>query len=701
MRRLLAFLTSLMAVAALVSAPANGSGHPHAGAPGAGDPYFPLDGNGGYDVKHYDLYLAYHPSTDLLVGTVRIVARASQGLSSFNLDFDGMTAQSVSVSGQLAGSWHRSHGELTIEPSAPLARGASFVAVVRYSGRPESSYYGGNETGFMHTGDGALVAGEPHGAATWFPVNDHPSDKASYTFHVRAPAALKVVANGRLRSSQRHGDWRTWVWDEHEPMASYLATIAIGRFAERTRWSDGVKYVDAVDADLAGPIVPHVGSQFAISQPATDASYKRLARVVRVPDGGGRLGLWVNRSTDAEYDFVFVEAHTVGKDDWTTLRDQNGHTTRDTGYNCPFWFQRHPFLRHYQSRTRGFCRPSGATGGWWAATGTGEGWEHWSVDLSRFAGSSAHISITYVSAGSSPYPGMVVDDITGPSGSGTTSFENDGDVMDGWAVPGAPRGSSANATDWIVGDRSDAPRTLGQTAFAAMEEEPEIVQFLASRFGPYPFEDAGGIVDNEQGNANVSLETQTRPVYGMTFFTDLASGELVIVHELAHQWFGDSVSLHRWRDIWLNEGFATYAEWLWYKHQGLATAQGIFAYYAHSGVHSGFWDGVVARPGVTYLFSHELAYIRGAMALHALRLRIGDADFFRVLRSWSRQHAGANGTTGDFERLAERICGHSLHRLFRDWLFTSGKPPIPDASRKGRAPSARVQHALAASVRQQ
>jgi aminopeptidase N len=105
--------------------------------------------------------------------------------------------------------------------------------------------------GFIHTDDGALVAGQPEVAATWFPVNDHPIDKASYTFVVTAPAGLEVVANGRLVSRKRHGSHRTWIWNAPEPMASYLATVNIGHFQTRKyRTSDGLWMFDALDPDL-------------------------------------------------------------------------------------------------------------------------------------------------------------------------------------------------------------------------------------------------------------------------------------------------------------------------------------------------------------------------------------------------------------------------------------------------------------------
>jgi len=113
-------------------APADSLGREIGASPGArgiGDPYFPLDGNGGYDVAHYDLYLAYHPATGVLVGAARVVARATEGLSAFNLDFDGMRVASIRVGGQEAKGWARSRGELTVRPAAPIADRAFFVTV--------------------------------------------------------------------------------------------------------------------------------------------------------------------------------------------------------------------------------------------------------------------------------------------------------------------------------------------------------------------------------------------------------------------------------------------------------------------------------------------------------------------------------------------------------------------------------------------
>ena len=176
------------------------------GAAGIGDPYFPLDGNGGYDVRHYDLELAYDPATDRLDGVATITARATQDLSSFDLDLDGLTVRSVTVDGHRA-RWRRDGQELVVTPRRGLRDGDRYTTVVRYDGVPqtiEDPLLG--VSGFLHTDDGAVVAGQPHAAATWFPVNDHPSDRASYALHVTAPTGLDVVSNGRLAGKRARGD---------------------------------------------------------------------------------------------------------------------------------------------------------------------------------------------------------------------------------------------------------------------------------------------------------------------------------------------------------------------------------------------------------------------------------------------------------------------------------------------------------------
>ena len=149
------------------------------------------------------------------------------------------------------------------------------------------------------------------------------------------------------------------------------------------------------------------------------------------------------------------------------------------------------------------------------------------------------------------------------------------------------------------------------------------------------------------------------------------------MHELAHQWVGDSLAVRRWRDIWLNEGFATYSEWLWSEKEGLGTAQQIFDFFYNDFIADDdpWWQLVIGDPGPDLLFEFPV-YFRGALTLHQLRLIVGDEDFFRILRTWAQVRAGDNVTTPEFIRLAERISGEDLDELFDAYLYTPGKPPL-------------------------
>jgi aminopeptidase N len=453
-----------------------------AGDPGVGDPYYPSYGNGGYDVDHYLLTLAYDPATDQLIGEAIITARALANLCRFNLDFQGMTVRSVVVDGKSA-AWNRSDDhELTITPQQRLKTGRRFLTVVRYDGVPRTQFDELNHPyGWIHTDDGAVVAGEPEGAANWFPVNDHPTDKAAFTFVVRVPAGLVAMGNGRLIAKVTAGNWTTWIWNAPEPMAPYLATVTLGQFNLRSyRTPGGLQMYDAVDPDL---------------------------------------------------------------------------------YQLP-------------------------------------------VDPQN---------------------------------------------------PSSP--------------------TFGQIVDGSLARQGEIIDFLARLFGPYPFSSGGAIVDDSQ-DLFFALENQTRPNYSHKYFTGSISGDLVVVHENAHQWVGDSVSVSEWKDIWLNEGFATYAEWLWYEEQGFNTARGLADYYY--GLYpegDPFWTIAIGDPGSPDLF-HRAVYRRGAMTLQALRNQVGDASFFLILRTWTTGRAGGNGTTAQFIELAERISGQQLDALFQTWLFTPGKPAV-------------------------
>jgi aminopeptidase N len=210
----------------------------------------------------------------------------------------------------------------------------------------------------------------------------------------------------------------------------------------------------------------------------------------------------------------------------------------------------------------------------------------------------------------------------------------------------------------------------GPAARASVERTPEVIEFLSGDFGPYPFEAQGGIVDSGLGFA---LENQTRPVYDAGFFAQ-GTNTSVVAHELAHQWFGDSVSVDDWREIWLNEGFASYAEYLWSDHQGEGTPAELARYvYDSIPADDEFWQVLPGDPGPDEQFA-DAVYDRGAMTVQALRTAIGDDAFFELLPAWTAEHRYRTGTTEEFIALAEKISGRQLDDLFTTWLYTKGKP---------------------------
>ncbi len=214
---------------------------------------------------------------------------------------------------------------------------------------------------------------------------------------------------------------------------------------------------------IAGPFDPHGGSQFMWSDRA-DEAYKRLTRTITVPAGGATLSFWASYNLELDFDYLVVEARTAGGDNWTTLVDANGHTSDDLSHDesCPGGWSNpldaanvlHPFLTHYQTFSDAACTNTGSSGSWNAANGSSSGWQQLSFDLGAYAGSQVEVSITVLSDwGFQQFPGVFVDDVVVSTGEGTTSFEDDGDPMDGWTVPGAPQDEAGiegpNRNDWV------------------------------------------------------------------------------------------------------------------------------------------------------------------------------------------------------------------------------------------------------------
>ena len=438
-----------------------GGPEPRPGAPGAGDPYFPDAGNGGYDVDHYDLDLRWDPAARRMTGRADVTARATRALSSFTLDLVGMRVERVTVDGDRATARREGARDVRVTPARPLARGGRFTVVVAYAGGPHRvAEVEPVEPGWFAdaTGDVYTVF-EPTGAATLFPGNDHPGDKATYRFRITAPAALTAVANGRLAGTTTRAGLTTWTYDAPDPMATYLVQVAIGNLdlVKRTG-PGGLPLRDAIDRDVEGL-------------------------------SGGALAR--------------------------------------------------------------------------------------------------------------------------------------------------------------VGD---------------------MIAYYDDLFGPFPFVTYGGLVVDE--DLGFALETQTLTIFG----AGAAAEPSVVAHELAHQWFGDDVSLGTWRDIWLNEGFATYAGWRWDDHAGGPSVDDAAARVA--GVPRAY-DRPPADPGAAHLFAPSV-YDRGALTLYVLQRTLGDDDFTTLLRRWVRRYGGRSATTADFEALAGDVAGRDLTPLFDAWLRAPAMPKLSD-----------------------
>ena len=207
-------------------------------------------------------------------------------------------------------------------------------------------------------------------------------------------------------------------------------------------------------------------------------------------------------------------------------------------------------------------------------------------------------------------------------------------------------------------------------ALRRLRTTDDVVAWFEEVLAPYPFGEGGGVVSAVP--SAYALETATRPVYPWS--SARSSWVPLLVHETAHQWFGNDVTLRRWRDVWLNEGFATYAEW-WYaeEHGGRSTADRLENTWSSIPADSEFWQVRVSDPGPARMWD-DAVYVRGAMTLAALRNRLGAATFATVLEQWVTRHAGGHVSGTDFRDLAEEIGGEQLDAFFQHWLDDPGRP---------------------------
>ncbi|MEC3917855.1 M1 family metallopeptidase [Nocardia sp. CDC160] len=430
------------------------------------DDYLPQNGNRGYRVSRYDLELVYKMSSNRLAGTAEITTVTTGVRDRFALDLSqSLAVTKVMVNGAKPAKYVHQRGKLVITPRQKIPAGGVLVFTVNYAGPPKPVRGPWGEVGWEELTDGALVASQPNGAASWFPCDDHPSSKASYRISITTDSPYYALANGTLMRKQTKASQTTWVYEQPEPMSTYLATIQIGQYRKQR-----------IDAPRG--TVP----MQAILPPRVRAAF--------------------------EHDFA---------------------------------------------------------------------------------------------------------------------------------------------------------------------RQPQMMAVFTEKFGPYPFEAYTVVVTDDE--LEIPIEAQGISVFGANHCDGRRGSERLVAHELAHQWFGNSLTIRQWRDIWLHEGFACYAEWIWSEAAGGPSADQL-ARTAHRNLSRLPQDLLLADPGPELMFDDRV-YKRGALTLHALRLTIGEAAFFDLLRAWTARYRHASISTAEFTDLAGHYNPVPLHQLWDAWLYARPLPALP------------------------
>lgn len=402
--------------------------------------YVPGHGDPSYAVRSYDLDLTLKLAGNHVQGRAELLIEPLvDPLPRLQLDLHGLKVTSVTVDGRPAK--HSRRGDrLTVTPRQPLKGGQESLLVVHYSGNPSQVRGLDGLAGWEELDDGLIVASQPHGAPSWFPCNDRPDDKAAYRIAVTTDSGYRVVANGSLVETRRRSSRTTWVYEQPEPMATYLATVQVGRY-------------DTLDLE------PGPG-----------------------PDG-----------------LVPIRLH---------------------------------------------------------------------------------------------YPAALTR----------------------------------------------------QVAAGPMMRHRAMLNTFTEAFGPYPFARYDVVITPDV--LEIPLEAQTLSIFGSNFARPGWQQERLIAHELAHQWFGNSLTLGQWRDIWLHEGFACWSEWLWSERSGGRRAADL-AREHYRGLADKPQDLYLVDPTPQLMFDDRV-YKRGGVLLQALREHVGDGAFFAFLRTWCERYRYGTITTPAF-----------------------------------------------------
>jgi aminopeptidase N len=433
----------------------------------APDPYMPGHGTNAYRVTRYELDLDYKLRSNRLTGRAVLHAVTQLPTAAIVLDLTGLRATKVQLSGRKVRKFSQRGEQLIVIPESPLLPDEAFALDIRYEGQPVPRRGLWGEVGWEELSDGALVAGQPNGAASWFPCNDHPREKASYRISVTTDANYRAVCNGVLVARSSRSSRETWVYEQAEPMSTYLATVQIGR-----------------------------------------------------------------------YELLMLN-------------------------------------------------------------------------------------------------------------------------------PGRPPGQ--------VPQYVAVSAALAEAARTGLGRQPEMMQTFVNRFGPYPFPEYTVVVTEDV--LEIPLEAQTLSILGSNHLGPEWESQRMMAHELAHQWFGNSLTAASWKDIWLHEGFACYAEWIWSEEAGVMPVAGR-AEAAWRKLAGGSQDLLVGDPGPEQMFDDRV-YKRGALALHSLRLRCGDLAFFALLHDWADRNRHGSVSTPEFILVANRATGLDTEALLHPWLYEEALPPQP------------------------